>query len=74
MWAEQEEVVVGHSVDLTFPISLFVLGAAGFGRPISWKEDAMVPLGHQLPFKNTLRSVREHYFYISSTEMGHGTH
>ncbi|KAG1746237.1 cytochrome P450 [Suillus occidentalis] len=59
MWAEQEEVVVNHSVDLTLPLSLFVIGAASFGRPMSWKEDAVVPLGHQLTFKDALRTVAQ---------------
>ncbi|KIK42697.1 hypothetical protein CY34DRAFT_83093 [Suillus luteus UH-Slu-Lm8-n1] len=59
MWAGQEEVVVNHSVDLTLPIALFVIGAAGFGRPISWKEDAVVPLGHQLTFKDALHTVTQ---------------
>ncbi|KAG2031427.1 cytochrome P450 [Suillus americanus] len=59
MWVGQEEVVVNHSVDLTFPIALFVIGAAGFGRPISWKKDAVVPLGHQLTFQDALRAVTQ---------------
>ncbi|KAG1876299.1 cytochrome P450 [Suillus subluteus] len=59
MWAGQEEVVVNHSVDLTFPIALFVIGAAGFGRPISWKKDDVIPLGHQLTFKDALRTVTQ---------------
>ncbi|KAG2042615.1 cytochrome P450 [Suillus americanus] len=59
MWAGQEEVVVDHSVDLTLPIALFVIGAAGFGRPISWKEDDVVPLGHQLTFKDALHTVTQ---------------
>ncbi|KAG1822549.1 cytochrome P450 [Suillus subaureus] len=59
MWAGQEEVVVDHSVDLTFPIALFVIGAAGFGRPISWKEDTVVTLGHQLTLKDALRTVTQ---------------
>ncbi|KAG2123324.1 cytochrome P450 [Suillus cothurnatus] len=59
MWAGQEEVVVNHSVDLTLPIALFVIGAAGFGRPLSWKEDTVVPVGHQLTFKDALHTVTQ---------------
>ncbi|KAG2359627.1 cytochrome P450 [Suillus spraguei] len=59
MWAGQEEVVVNHSVDLTLPIALFVIGAAGFGRPVSWTENAVVPLGHQLTFKDALHTVTQ---------------
>ncbi|KAG1862036.1 cytochrome P450 [Suillus subalutaceus] len=40
MWAGQEEVVVNHSVDLTFP-------------------DDVIPLGHQLTFKDALRTVTQ---------------
>ncbi|KAG2139547.1 cytochrome P450, partial [Suillus cothurnatus] len=57
VWAGQEEVVVNHTVDLTSPIALFVIGAAGFGCLISWKEDTVVPIGHQLTFKDALRTV-----------------
>ncbi|KAG1760759.1 cytochrome P450 [Suillus occidentalis] len=57
MWAGQEEVVVNHSVDLTLPIALELV--IGFGRPISWKEDAVVPLGHQLTFKDALHTVTQ---------------
>jgi len=31
----------------------------GFGRPISWKEDVVVPPGHQLTFKDALRTVTQ---------------
>ncbi|KAG1736097.1 cytochrome P450 [Suillus paluster] len=59
VWAGRDEVVVNHAVDLTLPIALFVIGAAGFGRPISWKEDAVIPLGHQLTFKDALHTVTQ---------------
>ncbi|KAG2128701.1 cytochrome P450 [Suillus clintonianus] len=59
MWAGQDEVVVDHGVDLTLPIALFVIGAAGFGRPISWKDDTVVPPGHQLTFKDALHTVTQ---------------
>ncbi|KAG0693434.1 cytochrome P450 [Suillus ampliporus] len=59
VWAGQDEVVVNHAVDLTMPIALFVISAAGFGRTISWKEDAMVPLGHKLTFKDALHTVAQ---------------
>ncbi|KAF8895529.1 cytochrome P450 [Infundibulicybe gibba] len=38
-------------------IALFVIGAAGFGRPISWEEDSIVPPGHKLSFKDALHTV-----------------
>jgi hypothetical protein len=32
----------------------------GFGRKISWQEDAIIPPGHQLTFKDALRTVSTH--------------
>ncbi|KAJ8592967.1 cytochrome P450 [Rhizopogon salebrosus TDB-379] len=57
VWTGKDEIVVDHGVDLTLPIALFVIGAAGFGRPISWKEDFTIPPGHQLTFKDALRTA-----------------
>jgi hypothetical protein len=38
-------------------IALFVIGVAGFGRRIGWKEDAVVPPGHAITFKVRLGPV-----------------
>ena len=32
-------------------MALFVIGAAGFGRRIGWKEESILPAGHKLTFK-----------------------
>ena len=32
-------------------MALFVIGAAGFGRRIGWKEESILPSGHKLTFK-----------------------
>lgn len=32
-------------------IALFVIGAAGFGRRISWIEDEVIPPGYTMTFK-----------------------
>ncbi|PSR76586.1 hypothetical protein PHLCEN_2v8344 [Hermanssonia centrifuga] len=32
-------------------MALFVIGVAGFGRRIFWKEDELVPPGHKVTFK-----------------------
>ncbi|KIJ61829.1 hypothetical protein HYDPIDRAFT_176809 [Hydnomerulius pinastri MD-312] len=45
VWAGKNEITIEHGVDLTLPIALFVIGAAGFGRDISWKEDDIIPPG-----------------------------
>ncbi|VDB86106.1 unnamed protein product [Peniophora sp. CBMAI 1063] len=54
VWVNAPEVVVPHFLDISLPIALFVIGAAGFGRRISWDSDNYVPPGHQLSFKAAL--------------------
>ncbi|EIW78358.1 614 534 cytochrome P450 [Coniophora puteana RWD-64-598 SS2] len=58
-WKGKQEVAVDHGVDLTLPLALFIIGAAGFGRQISWAEDAIVPPGHQMTFKEALHFVTQ---------------
>ncbi|KAI3604410.1 cytochrome p450 [Moniliophthora roreri] len=57
MWDKQESITVDHIVDITLPIALFVIGAAGFGRRVSWQSDTIVPPGHQMTFKDALHKV-----------------
>jgi len=57
LWAGRTEVAVDNVVDLTIPMALFVIGVAGFGRRMSWKEDLTVPAGHVMPFKDALHIV-----------------
>ncbi|KAH7887086.1 cytochrome P450 [Phlebopus sp. FC_14] len=57
VWAGQNEITVNHGVDLTLPIALFVIGAAGFGQGISWKADTVIPSGHQMTLKDALHTV-----------------
>ncbi|OAX42462.1 cytochrome P450 [Rhizopogon vinicolor AM-OR11-026] len=57
VWEGKDEVVIDHCVDLTQPLALFVIGAAGFGRPISWKEDSVIPSGHQMTFRDALHAT-----------------
>ncbi|KAK7033939.1 hypothetical protein VNI00_012566 [Paramarasmius palmivorus] len=57
VWAKQPVIELEHALDITLPIALFVIGAAGFGRRISWNEDHVVPSGHQLTFKQALHEV-----------------
>jgi len=37
-----------------------VIGAAGFGRGISWKDEVVVPSGHTMTFKESLHIVTTH--------------
>ncbi|KAJ3552928.1 hypothetical protein NM688_g3893 [Phlebia brevispora] len=57
VWAGKERIVMDHAVDVTLPIALFVIGAAGFGRRVSWKEDEVVSPGHTMAFKDALHVV-----------------
>jgi len=50
-------VEVDHALDITMPLALFVIGAAGFGRHISWNDENTPPPGHKLSFKETLYTV-----------------
>lgn len=38
-------------------IALFVIGVAGFGRQVSWKDDTDVPPGYTMSFKAALHTV-----------------
>ncbi|KAJ3712509.1 family 614/534 cytochrome P450 [Lentinula raphanica] len=57
VWESQESVVIDHAVDITLPIALFVLGAAAFGRRISWEDDEGIPPNHQMTFKDAMHEV-----------------
>ncbi|KAH9998670.1 cytochrome P450 [Russula vinacea] len=55
VWGDRSEVVVDHCVDVTLPIALFIISAAGrFGRRVAWTTDLVVPPGHQMTFKDAL--------------------
>ncbi|TBU26975.1 cytochrome P450 [Dichomitus squalens] len=56
-WGDKEVVDVKHIMDLTVPITLLVIGVAGFGRRISWNEDKIAPPGHSMTFKDALYEV-----------------
>ncbi|KXN89025.1 Secologanin synthase [Leucoagaricus sp. SymC.cos] len=56
-WENKEEVTIDHCLDLTLPITLFVISAAGFGYKLSWKGGHTVPKGHKMTFKDSLYTV-----------------
>ncbi|KAG6903010.1 hypothetical protein C0995_007443 [Termitomyces sp. Mi166 len=62
VWGDQETITVNHCVEVTLPIALFVIGAAGFGRTISWKDDDVIPPGYHLTFKDALHTVTTDIF------------
>ncbi|EAU86315.2 614/534 cytochrome P450 [Coprinopsis cinerea okayama7 len=59
VWENKDRVTIDNTKDLTFPIALFVIGAAGFGRKISWKEEDNCPPGHAMSFKQALHIAAE---------------
>jgi cytochrome P450 len=56
VWGDSPEIVVDHCVEITLSIALFVISAAGFGRRVTWTSDVIVPPGHQMTFKDALRT------------------
>ncbi|KAI0739045.1 cytochrome P450 [Daedaleopsis nitida] len=57
VWCDQEVIELDHVVDVTVKIALHVIGAAGFGRRMSWIDDNVAPPGHSLTFKEALHEV-----------------
>ncbi|EIM88971.1 cytochrome P450 [Stereum hirsutum FP-91666 SS1] len=57
LWNDAPEVTVDHCIEITLPIALFVIGVAGFGRKVSWKDDTVVPPGYTMSFKEALHVV-----------------
>ncbi|KAI0720704.1 cytochrome P450 [Cerioporus squamosus] len=62
VWGDKDEIEVPHIMDLTVPITLLVIGVAGFGRRISWNEDKIPPPGHCMTFKEALYEVSHRLF------------
>ncbi|EIN08440.1 cytochrome P450 [Punctularia strigosozonata HHB-11173 SS5] len=62
VWQDRNVIAVDHCVDITLPIALFVIGVAGFGRRVSWKDDQVVPPGHRMTFKDALHVVSMNIF------------
>lgn len=58
-WGDQEIVVVDHCVsDITLPISLCIICAAGFGKRLEWNDDLTpIPQGHKMSFKESIEIV-----------------
>ncbi|EAU86314.2 614/534 cytochrome P450 [Coprinopsis cinerea okayama7 len=64
-WGNKDRVTLDDvAKDLTFPIALAVISAAGglpqyffcgFGQPISWKDEDHCPPGHRVSFKQALQ-------------------
>ncbi|KAI0819406.1 cytochrome P450 [Trametes gibbosa] len=63
-WEDKDVVEIDHVLDITVPITLLVIGAASFGRKMTWNEDSVAPAGHSLTFKDALYEV-SHRLYLS---------
>ncbi|KAI0819401.1 cytochrome P450 [Trametes gibbosa] len=62
VWGPRDTVLIDNATDLTVPITLLVIGVAGFGRRITWNEDAKAPAGHRVTFKDALNVVSRNLF------------
>ncbi|KAF9465378.1 cytochrome P450 [Collybia nuda] len=62
VWGDQTTISLDHCLDVTLPIALFVIGAAGFGRKSSWIDDDSIPAGHQMTFKDALHGAASSVF------------
>ncbi|EDR04916.1 uncharacterized protein LACBIDRAFT_303796 [Laccaria bicolor S238N-H82] len=58
-WGDRKVVVVDHCLaDVTLPISLGIISAAGFGKRLEWDDDlAPIPEGHKISFKESIDIV-----------------
>ncbi|KAI0676506.1 cytochrome P450 [Trametes maxima] len=62
VWEDRDTIAVDDIKELTAPITLLIIGVAGFGRRISWKDDSVAPAGHRMTFKDTLSIVSRNLF------------
>ncbi|KAI0034595.1 cytochrome P450 [Vararia minispora EC-137] len=56
-WKRTPEIKYEHVLDLTVPMSLFIIASAGFGQHMSWAEEKSVPAGYTMSFKDSLHRV-----------------
>ncbi|KAF9528987.1 cytochrome P450 [Crepidotus variabilis] len=62
VWGDQDVISLDHCLDITKPIALFVIAAAGFGKSLTWSEEDLAPLGHKMSFKQSLHVVTTRFF------------
>ncbi|EJF57962.1 614/534 cytochrome P450 [Dichomitus squalens LYAD-421 SS1] len=60
VWGDRDVVELDNIMDLTVPVTLLVIGVAGFGRRMSWSEDQVAPSGHSMTFKDAMYEVSHH--------------
>ncbi|KDQ10000.1 hypothetical protein BOTBODRAFT_36620 [Botryobasidium botryosum FD-172 SS1] len=81
-WGDKEAVSINHIVDITLPLALHVISAAGFGRPISWQDEVRsgaqgaIPAGHLMSYQEAIETVCKGVFtrlLVPSWAMGFRT-
>ncbi|KAI0030495.1 cytochrome P450 [Vararia minispora EC-137] len=61
-WQHAPEIKV-DAIDLTIPLTLYIIASAGFGHRISWAEEKNVPAGHTMTFKESIHIVSTRVFH-----------
>ncbi|THH29773.1 hypothetical protein EUX98_g4419 [Antrodiella citrinella] len=59
IWGDKKDITLNHALEITMPIALFIISAAGFGRRLAWNEELKTSNGHSLTFKDALYTVSE---------------
>ncbi|KAH9485051.1 Cytochrome P450 monooxygenase 124 [Psilocybe cubensis] len=76
VWKDKDIISLDHCVDITLPIALAVISAAGFGKRSSWFDDDEIPNGHSMTFKQSLHIASTDIFFkffFSGTILRYGT-
>ncbi|KAI0027187.1 cytochrome P450 [Vararia minispora EC-137] len=61
-WGRAEVVELKNGIDVTVPITLYVIASAGFGKRISWADESGPPAGHSMTFKQAIHAVSSNVF------------
>ncbi|KAF9007863.1 cytochrome P450 [Cyathus striatus] len=59
LWGSEKQIILENALDITLPISLYVICAVGFGKKELWHrpDQNEAPSIHQMTFKNSVRVV-----------------
>ncbi|TFK60268.1 cytochrome P450 [Pluteus cervinus] len=61
-WKGKDVITLDHAVEITLPIALSVIGVAGFGQTMSWKDEQTIPPGHKLSFQKATKLTISNLF------------
>ncbi|KAF7983462.1 hypothetical protein HWV62_21746 [Athelia sp. TMB] len=61
-WGQRDKISLDHCVGITVQIALSVISVAGFGRRIKWRDDQVIPPGHQMTYQKSLHIVSSDVF------------